>query len=503
MFVRKKKNKSGVISVQVIKKQSGKSKLIKTIGSSSDEKEVEELYKQGKKYIETYGGQRSLNFNDSSSTVESILSNITSHKEVGTELLLGKIFDDIGFNAIHSDIFRELVFARLSYPVSKLKTSNYLNQYKEIDIPVQKIYRYLDKLYSNHKEQIQKISYKHTQKILNGIISVVFYDVTTLYFQIDEEDDLRKRGFSKEGKQQNPQIVLGLLVSVGGYPLAYEIHEGNKFEGHTMLPIIDSFKAKYNLEKLIIIADSGLLSNSNINELQTKGYEFILGSRIKNESNFIKEKIMSLDLTNGQSDIIKKNDALKIIVSYSDKRAKKDKYNRERGLQKLEKQIQSGNLTKTNINNRGYNKYLKMSGKVKISIDLDKFEKDAKWDGLKGYITNTSLSEKEIIENYSHLWRIEKAFRVSKHDLKVRPIYHRIRKRIEAHITINFVAYKIYKELERQLQVKKANISPEKAIEIAKSIFQIKIQTDKDSCVTKTILITENQKYLSKLFNFG
>lgn len=101
--------------------------------------------------------------------------------------------------------------------------------------------RYLDKLYKSHKTQVQQISYHHTQIILGDEISVVFYDVTTVYFEINDEDDLRKTGFSKEGKHQHPQIVLGLLVSKGGYPLVYEILEGNKFEGQTILPVIDSF----------------------------------------------------------------------------------------------------------------------------------------------------------------------------------------------------------------------------------------------------------------------
>lgn len=147
----------------------------------------------------------------------------------------------------------------------------------------------MDKLYSNQKELLQKVSYEHTRKVLGGFISVVFYDVTTLYFQIDDEDEIRKRGFSKEGKHQNPQIVLGLLVGIDGYPLAYEIHQGNKFEGHTMLPIINAFKTKYNLDRIIIVADSGLPSSSNIKELREKGYEFILGARIKKESESIKK----------------------------------------------------------------------------------------------------------------------------------------------------------------------------------------------------------------------
>lgn len=502
MFVRKKKNKSGVISVQVITKVDGKSKLVKTIGSSKDEGEIQQLVLKGKKFINEYAGQKTLDFTSTNNLIKSAFENITSHKEVGTEILLGKIFDEIGFNTVNDNLFRTLVISRLCNPVSKLKTSNYLFEEKNIKLPVHKIYRYLDILYHQEKDQIQKISYDHTLKVLSGVISVVFYDVTTIYFQSDKEDDIRKRGFSKEGKHQNPQIVLGLLVSIDGYPLAFEVFEGNKFEGHTMLPVLDTFKKKYNIKKLVIVADSGLLSNQNISELIQKGYEFILGARIKNETKVIKDKILDLSLSNGQSDIINKQNGLKIIISYSDKRAKKDKENRDRGLLRLKKQIKSGKITKSNINNRGYNKYLKMEGDIKISIDIDKFNADAQWDGLKGYLTNTSLTKDEIIENYSHLWKIEKAFRISKHDLKVRPIYHRLQNRIEAHIIINFAAYKVYKELERKLKELKAEISPEQAIEIAKTIYVIGANY-KNQSIKHTLLLTKKQRYLASLFGFG
>ena len=174
-----------------------------------------------------------------------------------------------------------------------------------------------------------------------------------------------------------------------------------------------------------------------------------------------------------------------------------------KGLAKLEKKVRSGKLSKSSINNRGYNKYLKMEGDMHVSIDMQQFEADAHWDGLKGYLTNTKLSNEEIIENYSHLWKIEKAFRVSKHDLKIRPVYHRIQRRIEAHICISFVAYKVYKELERLLKLKKSTLSPEKAIDIAKTIYAIKVRTpNQQHVVQKTILITEEQKRLAKLFEF-
>lgn len=503
MFVRKKKNPSGVVSVQIIDKSTRKYKMIKTIGSSSDPIKIARLFREGEAWIKSRIGQAEIDFTDEIQITRQILDSIEQIKVQGTEMLLGKIFDEIGFDAIPDTLFRQLVMARLSFPVSKLKTADFLSKYQFFSIDVQQVYRYLDKLHRKQKEQVQEISFAHSKRVLGGEVSIVFYDVTTLYFEIDNEDELRTTGFSKEGKHQNPQIVLGLLVSIDGYPLAYEVFEGNKFEGHTMLPVVDAFKARYKLDKLVIIADSGLLSKDNINNLMEKGYGFILGARIKSETDIIKEKITALRLDNGESTIIEKENGLKLIVSYSDKRASKDKQDREKGLQKLEKKIKTGKLTKASINNRGYNKYLKLDGQITVSIDMDKFNGDSKWDGLKGYLTNTNLTKEQIIDNYGHLWKIEKAFRISKHDLKIRPIYHRVKRRIEAHICIAFVAYKVYKELERQLKEKKAEISPEQAIEIAKTIYSVKIVTPKQKQVlSKTIVVTDEQKYLAKLFGF-
>lgn len=503
MFVRKKRNKSGVISIQVIDKSSGKYRLLKTIGSSSVTSEVDRLFNEGKEWIKRQTGIQELDFTDYNHHTQLVIQGIEQISVLGPEILLGKIFDDIGFNQIKESLFKQLVLARLCFPVSKLKTTDYLSKYQFLDIDVQVVYRYLDKLYNQQKDSVQQISYHHTLSILNNKISVVFYDVTTIYFEAENEDELRKTGFSKEGKHQHPQIVLGLLVSKGGYPLAYDIFSGNQFEGHTMIPIIDAFKSKYKLDKLVVVADAGLLSKENINLLEQGGYEYILGARIKSVDKKLKEQILSLELINGASSTIEVDSKTKLIISYSEARARKDAYNRERGLKKLEKQIKTGKLTKASINNRGYNKFLKIESEVKISLCAHKIIADKKWDGLKAYITNTTLKKEEVLENYKDLWQIEKAFRIAKTDLEIRPIYHRIQRRIEAHICIAFAAYKVYKELERQLKIKDSNLSAEKAIDIAKTIYAIKILHPKTKQITySTIIKSEEQIYLAKLFGF-
>lgn len=504
MFVRKKKNKSGVISIQVIEKQNGKSVLVKTIGSSSDQQEVNKLFDQGRDYILRYGGQQVFQFEDEKEIVEAHFKALQSFRLVGPELLLGRIFDDIGFNKIEDVLFRHLVITRLVYPVSKLKTVDYLYKYKNEQIDVERIYRYLDKLYHQQKENIQRISYNHTLQILGGKISIMFYDVTTLYFEADQEDSLRKTGFNKDGKHQNPQIVLGLLVSKGGYPLAYEIFEGKRYEGHTLLPVIEAFKVRYCLDELIVIADAGLLSNDNIERLEKENYQYIIGARIKNESYRIQKEILKHKPANGDSICLQRDDRSRLIISYSDGRARKDEANRKRGLDKLVKQISSGKLTKANINNRGYNKYLQLEGDISISLNLEKYEQDAQWNGLKGYITNTHLSNNEVIENYKELWQIEKAFRIAKTDLQIRPIYHRLQRRIEAHICIAFCAYKVYKEVERQLKLKHSSWSVEKTIDIAKTIYSVSIKTHLSNSLHQRLYIEKpEQEELLKLFNIN
>ncbi|MBP7511029.1 MAG: IS1634 family transposase [Bacteroidia bacterium] len=501
MFIRQKKNKSGSTSIQIISKNGGSYKILKSIGSSSSEEGISILMHQARFELGQLQAQPSLFVSDEDTIIQGYLETISNYnvQVIGPELIFGKIYDHIGYNSINEDLFRYLVISRLAFPLSKLKTLDYLQRFQGIQISASSVYRFLDKLQKRHKEIVEQIAYQHTLKITGGKISIVFYDMTTLYFESSDEDDLRKAGFSKDGKHSNPQIFLGLLVSVGGYAIGYDMFEGNIFEGHTLIPFLEKMSARFNLSKPIVVADAGLLSKPNIEALQEKQYEYIIGARLKSEPTVIKTQIEKAHLKDGQSIAINKGN-YRLIVAHSNVRSAKDAHNRKRGLQRLEKQIQKGKLTKTHINNRGYNKYLKLKGEVSVSIDYDKYNKDAIWDGLKGYITNCTLPPKSIIENYRHLWQIEKAFRMSKTDLKIRPIYHRLADRIEAHICISFVAYSIYKELERVLKKEKSTMSLVEATEQTQNMYQLNV-TLPDSKRKKNILLkmTEKQIELMKI----
>jgi hypothetical protein len=348
MFIRELKNRSGSVSIQIISKARGRYKVVKTIGSATGRREIERLKQLARQEIENIERQPPLFVPNQDEQIEkafSLLSN-SNIRTVGPELVFGKIYDYIGFNAINEELFRHLVISRLAFPLSKLKTVEYLYRYQGVSLDIDAVYRFLDKLNNKLKRQVEQIAYLHTLRILKGNIGIVFYDMTTLYFEASDEDDLRKTGFSKDGKHSSPQIFIGLLVAPGGFLIGYDIYEGNTYEGHTLIPFIEKIAKKFDLGKPVVIADSGLLSNENIEVLEAKGYEYILGARLKNEPNAIKAIITAQTYTNGQTVVLDKQKGRRLIIQYSDKRAAKDRYNRQRGLKRLEKRAVSGRLTK-------------------------------------------------------------------------------------------------------------------------------------------------------------
>lgn len=484
MFVRKKKNSSGSISVQIIQKIKGRSKVVETIGCIKDESEIEKLISLGEERIK----ELEPNLFDAVEKEEDKLQFLSICNDqivpVGDELFFGNLFDDIWDNSIFqglykikekTKLFKALVISRILYPGSKLYLSDYLYYFKKENISDESIYRFVDTIYKDKiKFKIEKAIYNQSLKKLDGKLVVSFYDVTTLHFESESEDDLRKIGFSKEGKLNRPQIQLGLFTTLQGYPLAYEVFEGNRFEGHTLVDVLSNFQRRFKLkDKPIVVADRGMLNNNNLALLENNGYKYILGARIKNISNDIKQQITNLTfVTDGvthelpivktikykqkdeQDNEIQKSMDInqRLILSYSDQRAKKDKYLRDKALQRLQKRIESSSrITKSDLKLSPYAKFIdtEQSCNITFKLNNEKVKEDEKLDGLKGYITNdTTLTHQEIIEHYQNLWHIEKAFRISKTDLQIRPIYHRLENRIKAHILISFVSYAIYREFE-------------------------------------------------------
>jgi transposase len=221
------------------------------------------------------------------------------------------------------------------------------------------------------------------------------------------------------------------LVSSGGYPLSYSLFNGSQYEAYTMIPVVEDFVHRFGLKDFVVVADSGLMNSRNIALMESGGYKYIVGARIKNENETIQQWILSLDKRGNMFYEMNKSETCRLIINYSAGRTYNDAQNRERGVRRLIKAYKNGKITKENINKRGYNKFLELSDDVRISINQQKITDDARWDGLKGYITNTNLPAKEVYEQYHDLWFIERAYRITKGTLEMRPMFHFTPKRIE------------------------------------------------------------------------
>lgn len=504
MFIRKNKNRSGSYSIQVIEKQGRKNKVIKSFGAARDQSKIDILIKEAELFIERRKGLIPL-FNSQEDALINAFVNTLSNDDlriVGPKIVLEKIYHQIGYSkTTEDDLFMHLVICRIVSPGSKLHTVQYMHRHYKRSVSEQTVYLYLDQIEDKLKPIVEQITFAHSKKILGGSVGVVFYDMSTLYFETESEDDLRVIGYSKDGKHQHPQIMIGLLVGADGAPLGYDIYKGNIAETKTLIPFLETMVDKFNIERPIIVADSALLSKKNLEALIENKYEFILGGRIKNESAEIKETILSKEITE-EHPIDLEHSYGRLIVSYSNKRSKKDLFNRKRGLKRIEAKVKTGKLTKQAINSRGYNKYLQLDGDTKVAVNYEAFYADSKWDGLKGYMTNTSLAPNEAIKHYSNLWQVEKAFRMSKSDLRFRPIYHRKENRIKAHILICFVSYAIYKELERQIKIHKLKFSVETAVKNLKEIQELSY-TLPMSKQKQTKILSPNNTQLKLLKIFG
>ena len=501
LHIRKKKNSSGTVSIQIIDRKNRGYKVVETVGCAKNDKERQlyldiaaaRLAKLNKKLYPTL-------FDMSEQEDDELEFLSLSNKElipIGDELIYGRVFEELGCSSIDLDdkklkLFKALVISRLLYPGSKLYLIDYLKYFKQEYIDKNRIYRFLDTLYQEKiKNQIEACVFDHTQKIMDNTITVTFYDVTTLYFESESEDDLRRIGFSKEGKLARPQILLGLFTTLQGYPFSYEVYEGNKYEGHTLIDILQKFQSKFQLKnKPIVVADRGMLNNANIAYLENNGYKYILAYKIKNISNVFKKKIVDLTFINDgvihtieyEKEISYKDDndekqslkiKQKLILTYSSKRAKKDKKTREKAIEKIEATLNKKKITKSDLKLSYYAKYLDIDDKcaIKYKLNPKKVDLDAKLDGIKGFATNDfTLQANDVIAHYQNQYDVERAFRISKTDLQIRPIYHRVETRIKAHILVSFVAYAIYKEFERRL--KKHNLTFDFSAKLLRDIIK-------------------------------
>jgi len=420
----------------------------------------------------------------------------------GIHDIYGSLYDKISFAEVFKScpksekILKAIVMARIAKPCSKRSSCELLRKDFGINIPLIKIYRMMDKFTDERILQIQEICWQYSKTLLKEI-KVMFYDCTTLYFESFTEDELRKFGFSKDHKFNQGQILLALMVTQEGLPVGYEIFPGNVNEGKTFKQAINKIKNRYVVDKVVFVADSGLLSQENMELLERGGYDYILGARLKSLSKDWQDKVlgrteyMKLEREDDKLQIttFKYNKTRTLIVTYSTKRAEKDQRDREKAIDKLLQKLEKSKKPESLISNYGYKKFITINGDINMSINHEKLEKEALWDGLSGTFTNissTTMKVEEIIAQYHGLWQVEESFRINKHDLRMRPIFHWNANRIRAHITICFIAFALIRFLQHKIKLKlKESMSAER---IKRELYAIQ----------ESILIdmTNNERYI-------
>ena len=349
-----------------------------------------------------------------------------------------------------------MLLERLQEPCSK--RSNYIHQldYAELGpVYLQHLYRALDKLADNN-EQIQKQIFQTGRDLFNQQLDVVFYDVTTLYFESDDEFEigkrqLRKKGFSKDGKTGHTQVLFCMMIDRDKKPIGYQVFKGNTYEGHTLPKAIEQLKQRYSIDKVIVVADRGMMNKDNIEAITTNGFEFIVGDRLKNLPAKVQNNLLDLSkyhqqwiyTDNDNEQITLRYTTLQhngktIIATYSAKRARKDKYDREQLLKKVPALLQKPELLKKKASRY----FLKQTGTDLYIVDEQKIKQQEKYDGLLAISTNnTTLGATDVLDQYKQLFKIEHTFRTFKSHLETRPVFHWTDKRIEGHICLCYIAY--------------------------------------------------------------
>jgi transposase len=389
-------------------------------------------------------------------------------------------------------------------PRSKLGTYHHQDRYVQLPpVDLNHLYRSLDILWA-HKETLEEYLFRKNRHLFNLQVDVVFYDVTTFHFESVKADTLKDFGYSKAGKFNEVQVVLGLLMDCEGRPIGYELFPGNTFEGKTLEASLEKLERRFGIRRVIIVADRGLNSKFNLKKIIDKGYGYIVASRIKNMPKRIQEEILNSDgyteLDPEENICCKVIDYLnqakdngkisklteKIIVTYSPARAKKDRADRERLVEKAKLLLENKSRIKAS-SKRGGKKYLKGRGELNWVLDQEAIAKDERFDGYYGIQTSEKeLKAQDVLDAYHTLWKIEESFRVMKSTLEVRPVFHWTELRIKGHFVVCFLAFLLERTLEFQL--KKANISasPERIREALNAMNFVEMEIEQKKLCVKT-----------------
>ena len=537
MFVRVKPKPNGKKSIQIVEsyRRADKvsQKILRHVGQAVTDREVEEMTRLAQSIINEMETEKQpcLPFLDpikilkgnrqkkeTSDTVK--ISTLREEQRIidGIGDVFGKLYRDLKLDRLisgtHKDgqwnnILESCVLARIANPVSKRRSASLLEADYGIKIPLEKIYRVMDHVADRESDIKQRIA-QTTLSLFQEHVDVLFFDVTTLYFESIETDELRAFGFSKDCKFKEVQVVLALVTTTKGLPITYKLFPGNTYEGGTLVEVVKDLQTQYAINDILLVADRAMFNEENLSQMERLGIQYIVAAKLKALPKSLKSEILHSEY-NDQSTVI--GDELhwlkefeyksrRLVVGNSSKRAEKDAADRQRLVDRLMKKVKGDKIkVKDLIPNYGSKKYISIEN-GSASINQKKIEADAEWDGLHGVITNaTDKTPRELLSRYRELWQIEEAFRISKHDLRMRPLYHWTENRVKAHIAICFLAFTLAKQAVYRIALQQEPMSFEQIrneLLHAQSSVVIDLASKKNYIIPSHV--TVNQKKLYQAF---
>lgn len=449
--VRKVKTKSGSTAIQVVQYVGHQSRISKHIGSAKDDIEIRVLLEKAREWIEQQTAQTNLFPEQKPRILIVDRGECVAVTHDFAYRFFSCCIDECNLSHLPK-LLIDLAIMRLIEPASKLRSIELLSRYFGISYS-QRIYRNIPKLLS-FKPEVEHRAYNVAREKFNEPFYFVLYDVTTLYFESFRADELKIQGFSKDNKSQQPQVVIGLLVTQSGFPLSYEVFAGNTFEGKTMLPVLEDFISKHPQTKPIVVADAAMLDEKRLSELRQKKISYIVGARLANASlDLVKQVRSTLNGVHGANARFQSKHG-NLVCDFSHKRYKRELNDLNRLIHKAEELVAKQSSGAKAV-------FIKKISKEKIELNTDLIEKRKLLLGIKGYCTDLpkeQLSDELVIERYHHLWRVEQSFRMSKFDLEARPIYHQKEDAIRSHVLICFAALIIEKYLQLSTKLSLRNI---------------------------------------------
>lgn len=549
MFVRTVPKSNGAVSIRIVEsvRRGNKvvQKTVRTLGQHKDEKQIEIIKKAAEALIVEIQNERNpvLDIFDPADfykvktrkkKVKQSIENPPAQVAMdyarlkeecryndGIYDVFGTLYEQLSFDKIISDTKQDdkwnetleaCVLARISQPSSKKKTVSILEEQFDIKVDLDHIYRMMDHVY-RLEDQIKSCVTRQTMNLFKGKVDVLLFDVTTLYFESTDSDQLRNFGFSKDCKFNQTQVVLALMTTTDGTPMGYELFPGNTSEGKTLIHVIEQMKNRFELDHVILVADRAMFNKDNLAAMEALKVKYVVAAKLRSMDKKLKQEILN-STTFRMHDVcgeihwineFKTKEQRRLIVSYSSKRAKKDKADRDRILNKLNKKQKDGKLKVTDIvNNQGSRKFITCA-KNEATISLNKIENDAQWDGLHGVITSeTEEMAQTLLTRYRDLWKIEEAFRFNKHDLKLRPIYHWKPERIRAHIAICYIAFALLSYAKIRLKEHNINISFETLKEeLIKAQSSLLKDSETDAIITIPSKINSLQRQIYGAFGLN